>query len=92
MTEPRKVHIVRPHQTVTEYAYERGPNTPENTFDHMLLERKDYRALGWRRVTAIQSLPLNDSWPITVGNAVATFSSGFLGPFITKCLMRCVQR
>lgn len=86
-TEPKKVHIVRPHQKATEYAYERGPNTPEYTFDQMLVDRKDYRALGWRRVNAVQALPLEDSWPITIGNAVATFSSGFIGLFIEKCLM-----
>lgn len=79
MTEPKKVHIVRPHQTISEYAYERSSNTPEVTYDQLLKDRQDYHKLAWRRISTVQSLPLKESWPITIGNAVATFSSGLVG-------------
>lgn len=79
MTEPKKIHIVRPHQTIIDYAYEHRSNTPEDTPDQLLIDQKDYKTLGWRRINAVQSLPLKDSWPVTIGNAVATFSSGLVG-------------
>ena len=79
MTEPKKIHVVRPHQTITEYAYERSSNTLDDTHDQVLIDQKDYQKLGWRRINAVQSLPLKDSWPITIGNGVATFSSGLVG-------------
>ena len=43
MTEPKKIHVVRPHQTITEYAYERSSNTLDDTHDQVLIDQKDYQ-------------------------------------------------
>jgi len=56
--------------------------------EQFVLDQKDYYPIGWRRLNAVQTLPLTENWPITVGNAIASFSSGFLGGMITRRMAR----
>jgi hypothetical protein len=79
MTEPKRIQVVRPYQDLNEYAYQRNQKSQGNVYEQALLEQKDYYAIGWRRLNAIQALPLKENWPITIGNAAGSFSSGFLG-------------
>jgi hypothetical protein len=75
MSDSKRVQIIRSHQNIHEFTYQKDKNLSEQ----FLLNQKDYYTLGWRRLNLVQSLPLKDNWPITIGNAIATFSSGFLG-------------
>jgi hypothetical protein len=79
MTEPKRIQVVRPNQNLNEYAYQTNPKFQGNVYEQALLEQKDYYTIGWRRLNAVQTLPLKENWPITIGNAAASFSSGFLG-------------
>jgi hypothetical protein len=81
MSEPKKIQVIRSHQNLNEYIYQSNANFQENSYEQILLDRKDYHALGWRRLHILQTLPLKENWPITIGNAIAAFSSGFLGLF-----------
>ncbi len=76
MSENKRIQIIRPHQNLKEFIYE-SDNKPSN--DQFIVKQKDYYIIGWKRLAAIQSLPLKENWPITMGNAVASFSSGLLG-------------
>lgn len=82
MSEPTRVKIIRPHQNIDEFLYERDANSQERSYEQKLLDRKEYYDLGWRRLRIIQKLPLHENWPITMGNAAAAVSSGLLGQFI----------
>ncbi len=79
MNEPKKIQIIRSHEKIHEYMYQPNPNIQQNSYEQILLDRKDYQIIGWRRLNTIQGLPIKENWPITGGNAVAAFSSGFLG-------------
>lgn len=79
MTEPKRIQIVRSHQNINDFVYEKDSNTDENSYEQVLINRQDYSTVGWRRLHTCQSLPLKENWPITIGNAVSSFSSGFLG-------------
>jgi hypothetical protein len=76
---PKKIQVIRSHQNFDEYIYQRNANSQENSYEQILLDRKDYQTLGWRRLHMIQSLPLKENWPIIIGNVIAACSSGFLG-------------
>ena len=88
MSEPKKVQIVRSHQNLHEYIYQRNVNSKEDSYEQILLDQKDYTMVGWRRLHIIQSLPLKENWPITIGNAIASFSSGFVGQSKAKITFR----
>lgn len=79
MSEPKRIQIVRSHQNINEYVYQRDQNIPDSTYEQLLVNQQDYHAIGWRRLRTCQSLSLKENWPITIGNAAASFSSGFLG-------------
>ena len=79
MTEPKKVQIIRPHEKLSEYIYERDDKSLTKSHEDILLNRQDYEEVGWRRLRAIQSLPLQDNLPFTVSNSIAAFSSGMIG-------------
>ncbi|UJR27837.1 hypothetical protein I4U23_009103 [Adineta vaga] len=91
MNEPKRIQIVRPHQTVDEFAYQnQHDNTRNNRSQQLLfneqfyLNQQDYYKIGWKRLNAVQSLSFQENWPIVAGNAVASFSSGFLGGTISS--------
>ena len=77
--ESRRIQVIRSHQNINEFAYQRDPNSQANSNEKYLLNQKDYYTIGWRRLNTIQSIPLKENWPITIGNALASFSSGFIG-------------
>jgi hypothetical protein len=79
MTEPKRVQIIRSNQNINEYSYQNNKNPQDFSYDQLLLNQKDYYTVGWKRLNTIQSSPLRENWPITIGNAIASFSSGFLG-------------
>jgi len=80
MSEPKRIQIVRSHQHINEYIYhQKDQNSQDNSNEQFVSDRKDYYPIGWRRVNTVQALPLRENWPITIGNAIASFSSGFLG-------------
>ena len=88
--EPKRIQVVRSHQDISEFAYNRDRTREPYSQKQLLLLQQDYSTLGWKRLNKLQSLPLKDNWPITLGNAAASFSSGFLGecgPF--KVIVRC---
>jgi hypothetical protein len=78
---PKKVQVIRSHQNVNEYMYKKNADVHENSYEQILLDRKDYQELGWKRLRTIQALPFNEQWPITVGNIVVATSSGIIGQF-----------
>jgi len=79
MSEPKRIQIVRSHQNINEYIYHKDQNSQENSYEQLLLDRKDYYDIGWRRLNAVHKLPLREHWPITMGNAIASVSSGLIG-------------
>lgn len=88
MTEPKKVHIIRPHEKLSEYVYERNEKYPVKSYEDLLMSQQDYEALGWRRLRTIQSVPLRENWPFTVSNSIMSFSSGMIGALITNRMAR----
>jgi hypothetical protein len=73
--QPKRIQVIRSHQKIHEYIYQKD----DNSYEQVLLNQKDYYSIGLRRLHTIQALPLTENWPITMGNAIASFSSGFLG-------------
>jgi hypothetical protein len=79
MSEPKRIQVIRSHQNINEYIYQKDQNSQKDSYEELLLDRKDYYAIGWRRLNTVQKLPLRENWPIIMGNAIASFSSGILG-------------
>ncbi|CAF3878324.1 unnamed protein product, partial [Adineta steineri] len=88
MSEPKRIQVIRPHQNINEFIYQTDTNPQSPSYNQILLNQQDYHQLGWKRLNRVQSLPLKDNWPIVAGNAIATFSSGFLGGLITHRMAR----
>ncbi|CAF2078785.1 unnamed protein product [Rotaria magnacalcarata] len=88
MTQPKRVQVIRPNQHINEFIYERDGTAQDISYEQTLLNQHEYYAVGWRRLNIIQTLPLNENWPITVGNGAAAVSSGFLGGMITRRVAR----
>ncbi|CAF0832594.1 unnamed protein product [Rotaria sp. Silwood1] len=88
MNEPKRVQIIRPHQNINEFVYQHDNNTQDHSYEQILLDQKEYYTIGWRRLNTIQALPLYENWPITMGNGVASVSSGILGGMITRRMAR----
>lgn len=78
MSEPRRIQVVRTNQDLQDFAYVRSPTTG-NVIPIDPNRQIDYYTVGMKRLSAIQSMPLKDNWPITIGNAAMTFMSGLIG-------------
>ncbi|CAF4503371.1 unnamed protein product, partial [Rotaria sp. Silwood2] len=76
MNEPKRVQIIRPHQNINEFVYQRDNNSQDYSYEQVLLDQKEYYTIGWRRLHTIQSLPLHENWPITMGNGIVSVASG----------------
>jgi hypothetical protein len=79
MSDSNRIQIVRPHQNIREFIYQKDKNLEDYPREQFLFNQHDYYTNGWKRLNTIQSLPFKDNWPITIGNAIASFSSGILG-------------
>ena len=79
MSDSKRIVIVRPHQNVNEYIYQRDNDAQDYSNEQLISRSKDYYAIGWKQLHAIQALSLNDNWPIVLGNCVGSASSGLLG-------------
>ena len=87
MSEPKRVQIIRPHQSINEFIYQNqtDSNTTNRTQqqEQQLINQfpqiRDYHKIGFKNLSVIQALPFAESWPILVGNGVTSFSSGFVG-------------
>ncbi|CAF0843615.1 unnamed protein product [Rotaria sordida] len=88
MTEPKRIQIVRSNQNVNEFVYQRDNNSQNYSYEQILFDQKEYDTVGWRRLHAIQTLPLQENWPITIGNGIASVSTGFIGSMITHRMAR----
>lgn len=82
MSEPKRIQIIRPHQNINDFAYQRDDKIQDRSYEEILLDHKEYHTLGWRRLEIVQRLPLNENWPIVIGNGIASVSSGLLGNII----------
>ncbi|CAF2849163.1 unnamed protein product [Rotaria sp. Silwood2] len=78
MNEPKRVQIIRPHQNINEFVYQRDNNSQDYSYEQVLLDQKEYYTIGWRRLHTIQSLPLHENWPITMGNGIVSVASGVM--------------
>ncbi|CAF3303650.1 unnamed protein product [Rotaria socialis] len=78
MTQPNRVQVIRRNQSINEFIYERDSTAQDISYEQILLNQHEYNSVGWRRLEIIQTLPLKENWPITMGNGVAAISSGFL--------------
>ena len=78
---PRKIQVIRSHQNLNEYMYKANADVQDNSYEQILLDRKDYQALGWKRLRTIQSLSFNENLQITVGTLLTASSSGIIGQF-----------
>ncbi|CAF3133329.1 unnamed protein product [Rotaria socialis] len=88
MTQPNRVQVIRQNQSINEFIYERDSTAQDISYEQILLNQHEYNSVGWRRLEIIQTLPLKENWPITMGNGVAAISSGFLGGMITRRVAR----
>ena len=86
MSEPKRVQIIRPHQSINEFIYE-NPNDSNTTnrtqhqeqLINQFLQRRDYYKIGFKNLSTVQSMSFVENWPILGGNTVTSFSSGFVG-------------
>ncbi|CAF4820147.1 unnamed protein product, partial [Rotaria sp. Silwood1] len=42
MNEPKRVQIIRPHQNINEFVYQRDNNTQDHSYEQILLDQKEY--------------------------------------------------
>ena len=79
MSEPKRVQVIRSHQSLNEYIYEKKTPTTDTTHEPDQFHQPDYHAIGFSRLMQVQSLPLNESWPIIIGNGIGSASAGIVG-------------
>ncbi|CAF0823629.1 unnamed protein product [Adineta ricciae] len=87
--------IIRPHQSINEFIYQ-NPNDSSTTnriqqqeqLLNQFQQHQDYYKIGFKNLSAIQSMSLAENWPIIGGNAVTSFSSGFVAGMISNRIGR----
>ena len=79
MSEPKRVQVIRSHQTLDEFMFEKKTPATDATHGPDVFHQPDYHAVGFKRLHQLQSLPFAESWPIIVGNGVGSVSTGFVG-------------
>ena len=78
MSEPKRIQVVRPNENLHDFTYVRSPTTGSPILLDSVREI-DHYALGMKRLSTIQSMPLAENWPIVAGNVASAFMSGLLG-------------
>jgi hypothetical protein len=70
--EPKRVQIIRSHQRLDEFTIQKDPSVKQSI-------NQDYYVTGWKRLNAIQLVPLRESWPMIIGTALSASGSGLIG-------------